>query len=320
MRLTVDLRLGRSRIRNHFWRIEHAEPKTRREQSFERDINVFFRETSLLHCIEKLYVVRVTGCFCEEVGALVVHPHLQGNGTSICHARGEVMTVVDIDDGVTIRNYISLELPSTAELILQKKFAGTRRLPVHTVVSAHDRGRFSFDDCRSECGEICVFHVVPGDINVHGVPLRFGPAMYRVVFRCRDHAVILRIVSLQPGHKRHAHAPGEKWILTVCLLSTPPARIAEDVDVRRPEIEALPDVATACAYCLLVLGASLDTNHHRHFVDRGNIECCGQADRLWKYRGDSGAGDAVQSFTPPVVLRNVEPWNRTRLVYELRSF
>ena len=58
-----------------------------------------------------------------------------------------------------------------------------------------------------------------------------------------DHAIVVRIVALHAGNEGHAHAAGEERILAVGLLAAAPARIAEDVNVGCPEVEAFQDVA-----------------------------------------------------------------------------
>src|SRR5215468_4236841 len=104
MLLTIDLRLRCSRIRNHFWRIKYPQAKTRREQPFKGYINISFPKASLLHRIEKLHVVGVAGCFREEVRALVVHTGLHRNGAGLRHAGSEVVTAVNVNDSVTVRD------------------------------------------------------------------------------------------------------------------------------------------------------------------------------------------------------------------------
>src|SRR5207249_1942382 len=82
---------------------------------------------------------------------------------------------------------------------------------------------------------------------------------------------------------------GEEWIFAVGLLATTPARIAKDIDIWRPEVEAFHDVAASGSHRLVMLGPSLGADYNRHFVDRGNVESSRQANRLRKHGGDTGA-------------------------------
>ncbi len=151
------------------------------------------------------------------------------------------------------------------------------------------------------------------------VPRRLRPAVHREMLRRRDHAKILRIISLQSGYERHTHAPGEKRIFSVRLLSTPPARIAEDIDIRRPEIQPLHNVAPPRPHRLVVLCPSFRPDDDRHLVNQRIIKRGRQPDRLGKHGRRSGIGNAVQRLTPPVVIRHLQVGNCPRLVHQLRS-
>src|SRR5437016_13939739 len=71
---------------------------------------------------------------------------------------------------------------------------------------------------------------------------------------------ILGIVALQPGDESYANATGEKRIFSVSLLSASPARIAKDVDVRRPEGQAEIAAGISVLDSVVVLGASFGRN------------------------------------------------------------
>src|SRR4051812_29742688 len=73
---------------------------------------------------------------------------------------------------------------------------------------------------------------------------------------CRAEEV--RIVALDAADELRRKRSCQERILTQCFLPAAPARIAEDVDVRRPEIE--PEIAPAVPLLLrlIVLGASFD--------------------------------------------------------------
>ena len=142
--------------------------------------------------------------------------------------------------------------------------------------------------------------------------------MHGEVLRSRVDLAILRIVALQPLDECDAHARGEPRILAVGLLAASPARIAEDVDVRRPERESLVAPAQPASRELVMLGARLVADRGRDLVQQVAIERCGEADGLRKHRRGTGARDAVQRLVPPFVLRHAEPRNRRRVVAELQ--
>ena len=158
------------------------------------------------------------------------------------------------------------------------------------------------------------------DFHIDHVTRRFRPAVYCEMFGRGDHSKIFRVVSLHSGNKGDSHPSGKKWIFTVGFLAAAPAGIAENIYVRRPEIQAFHDVATAGAHRLVMLGARFCTDYDRHFVNQRRIKSRGESDRFREHGGGSGIGDAVKSFAPPVVARHLQPRNGSCLVYQLRSF
>ena len=131
--------------------------------------------------------------------------------------------------------------------------------------------------------------------HVRIVACGFGAGVNSKVFGSRNGAVVVWIIALQASNVGNAHAPGQEWVLPIRLLPAAPARIAEDVDVGRPEVEALKEHAGALfANGLHVLDATLHANSLGHFVNSGRIEARSQTDGLWEL-GDATVDDAVQS-------------------------
>ena len=139
------------------------------------------------------------------------------------------------------------------------------------------------------------------------------------MFRCRNGEVVLGVVALQSGNVGNSHAAGEEWILAVGLLSAAPARITENVQIGRPEIQASHDAGVSFACILHVLDASLNANLRRHGVNSRCIERRGKPDRLGIF-GYALVDHSVEGFAPPLVRRNLEPRNGRRVVLHLRSF
>ena len=99
---------------------------------------------------------------------------------------------------------------------------------------------------------------------------------------------------------------GEVRIFAVGLHAAAPARVAEEVDVGRPEGEALIDVALAAADEFVVLGAGFIGDGGGDAEDEVLVPRGGEADGFGENGGASGAGDAVEALVPPVVGRHVE--------------
>ena len=154
-------------------------------------------------------------------------------------------------------------------------------------------------------------------IHVESVAQWLRPAVHRVVFRRRHQFKILRIVALEAFDELHAQARGQKRIFAEGFHSPPPARIANDVDIRRPERKSGKPAVIIVANRLVVLGATLDSDCRRDPVHQRRIPRCRQADRLRKIRRKSVARHSVQGLIPPVVCGNVQPRNCRRNILHL---
>ena len=243
MRGAIQFALIDLRVRNHVRRVEHAELNARRVQADDRRVDVALFQEAFLHGIDVWLVIMVVLDLEGEVDAFVVHAALQADGGRLRLRRLEVVVLVDIDDRAAIGDDITFEVPLAAELVLKQEFVGACGLAVDAVVGAHDGGGLGLCDGGAEGGQIGVDLVVLAYGHVGGVARRLGAAVHGVVFGRRDDAVISGVFTLHPGDEGHAHAPGEERVFAVGLLAAAPTRIAKDVDVRSPEVEALEDIA-----------------------------------------------------------------------------
>src|SRR5205085_6863875 len=112
---------------------------------------------------------------------------------------------------------------------------------------------------------------------------------------------------------------GEVRVLAVGLLAAAPARVAEDVDVRRPEGEALVARALAPPRELVVLGPRLVADRGRDVAHEGRVERRRHPDGLGEHGGRARAGHAVEAFVPPLVGGYPEAGDGRRVVHELRD-
>jgi hypothetical protein len=103
---------------------------------------------------------------------------------------------------------------------------------------------------------------------------------------------------LQAGDEGDTELRGQKWILPIGFLAAPPTRIAENIDIGRPEIEsgvkALPPFP-------VVANARLGRDGDGHLMHQGGIKAGGQAYRLRKDGSGAGDCDAMQGFAPPII-------------------
>ena len=225
----------------------------------------------------------------------------------------------DVGDRVTVRDHITVEAPLAAQEAVEQVLAGTGRLAVDRVVGAHHGGDVGLTHERFEGRQVGLAHVLERGLGVEAVALRFRAAVDRVVFGGRGNLQVAWIVSLDALHKGNAHARGEIGVLAVGLLAAPPARVANEVDVRAEHREAAKAVDLACAAKgLRVLRTCFVSDCGRDAQHQLRIERRCEADRLWEDGRLPGHGHAVKGFAPVLVRWKTEPRDRRRAVHQLR--
>ena len=141
-----------------------------------------------------------------------------------------------------------------------------------------------------------------------------------VLRRCQRLKIFL-IVALQAGYKCDAHLGGEERVFTVGFLTASPARIAKNIDVRRPYRQTVVPVAVAqLLHALRIFGAKFSGDHIRVFVKQVGIERRRQPNRLREHSRVAFARHPVKAFAPPVVARDSQPGNCRSGVHHLTNF
>src|SRR5262249_19536173 len=151
-----------------------------------------------------------------------------------------------------------------------------------------------------ECGKVGFGEVACAGLDVEFVARGLRSAVYGIVFRGGDDLEVIRIVALHPANEGYGEAPGQVRVFAVRFLPTAPARVAEDVDVRRPEGQPLIPAVLVVADRFVVLGARFGGNDVRNPEHQRRIPGGGQPDRLREHGRLSRAGYAVERFIPPV--------------------
>jgi hypothetical protein len=73
-------------------------------------------------------------------------------------------------------------------------------------------------------------------VHIGEVARRLRSAVHCVMLRRSDGEVVLGVLALQTGYVSNTHAARKKRILAIGLLPAAPTGIAEDVQIRRPEV------------------------------------------------------------------------------------
>ncbi len=295
-------------------RIEDAELEARGVEALGGLGYKVFRDKPLAHGIGQ----RVeAGCphTAGEVGA-----RLQRENRGVLDIGRLLVTLVHIDDGAAVGDDKALEAPCIAEMLFQQHLVGAGRPLIDGVVGAHHGLHVAFGDGGAEGRQVGLFEIARAGIDIEAVAQLLGAAVHREVLTGGDGAQMLEVVALHSADEGDAEAAGEERVFAVGFLAAAPARIAEDVDVGRPEGESIEDAVIAFALGLVVFGAGFRGNDVAHAADHSRIPGGGHADGLRKDSCISGACHAVKGFVPCLVVGNAEAGNGGCPVFELRRF
>ena len=244
--------VGESKLRpgHRFRWVEHAQAESRFKQMLYRAIDIARGKQAILHGEGQRRVFRAAA----QVGS-----RFNREGIRLFQGKNVSVALMNIADGPAIGNDVALEAPLAAQRVQQKMIRACR-LTMHGVVRAHDGIRVALHDRGAKCGGIRVGKIVRRNGHVEAMTQGFRAAVNGKMLGGGNRFQILGIVALQPGDESYANATGEKRIFSVSLLSASPARIAKDVDVRRPEGQAEIAAGISVLESVVVLGASFGRN------------------------------------------------------------
>ena len=255
-----------------------------------------------------------------HVAAFEVGAGFHGVGCGVGHIGRVVVAGENIGNGGAVGDDVAVEVPGVAQMIAQQHGVGARRSAVDRVVGAHRGLRVRLGNGGAEGGQIGVFEIVCGDVDVGLVAGELGAGVNGVVLGRGHHARMMRVVALHAGDEGESHAAGEEGVFAVGFLAAAPARIAKDVDVRRPEREPEELFMLIVTNGLVVLGARFGGDGLAHDVDEARVKRGGHADDLGEDGRGTGEGDAVQTLIPPVVFGHAQARDGGGVVAHLLHF
>ena len=292
-------------------RVEHAEAEARQEQARDRAVDGPLADQVLAHCVEQARVLATA----VEVGSRADGPRRR-----LRSRRDDAMSLVDVVDGAAIRYHVAGESPLAVQDGPEEQVARAGRRAEHPVVCAHQGVRAALANPSLEVRQVALPEVTLAHDGVELVPERLGTRVHGEVLDGRNGLQVAGIVALEPPDERHGQTAREVRVLTVGLLPASPSRVAEQVDVRRPDGETLISLVLAPAQIVVMLGAELVGNDRGHAKHQAVVPGRGEADRLRKDRRESRSRHAVETFVPPVVLRDSKTLDRGRPVHHLGDF
>ena len=131
---------------------------------------------------------------------------------------------------------------------------------------------------------------------------------------------VFGVVTLHRFDEGYSDSRCKVGVFAVGFLTASPAWVAEDVDVRRPEVEASIDTVIAVGDCIGVLGAGFGRDDGGLTVDEVGVPGGGHANSLREDSCVTVAGDSVERFAPPVIFRDIKAGNGDGVILHLRDF
>ncbi len=294
-------------------RVEQAELGARGEDAFGRCRDQGFGHDAVANGLRQ----RVESRRPDGTGKVGAGLERQSGGMG--DVRRVMVAFSHIDDGAAIGDNETLELPCLAQMLLEQHGVVAGSLAVDCVVGAHDGFHMSVDNRGAKGRKVGLFEVAGRDIHVEGVPLRLGAGVHGEVLAGGHRFGVVRIAALHAFDEGAPHASGEERIFAVGLLPAPPARVAKDIDIRRPEGQPVEDAVIALALRLVELGAALGGDDVAHLVDDRRIPRRGHADGLREDGRVAGAGDPVERLIPGLVVGDAEARDGRGKVLQLRG-
>ena len=132
-------------------------------------------------------------------------------------------------------------------------------------------------------------------LHIKRMALRFGTAMYGIMFGARMRLVIFGICrSLHTFYYSYSHAGSQIRVFTESLLSPSPTRITEDIHIRIPEGKSFVSISISVVpMCLMKFGTGLITYGCIYPLDGFIIESRRHPHCDRKYRCQSVAGNTM---------------------------
>ena len=237
--------------------------------------------------------------------------------------RAESVTafLVKIGNGPAVGKDNSLVAPFAAQYGVYQVVTSAAGLSAEAVVGNHDLLYIGFGNQVFEGGKVGFAKVPFAYFRVIAVPVPFRTGVHGKVLgtgvRFED---FCGRGPLQAADHGHAQGAGQVRVFPVGLHAAAPARVPENVDVGRPEGDALVPAHPAALQRLAILDAGLVTDGGKHLIHKGFVKRSRHGNGHGKHGGFSVAGHAVQGLVPPVVGGNAQRFHGLGIVHHQGGF
>ena len=251
-----------------------------------------------------------------SIAAVQVAAHLHCQSGSLSGSLADTVTFIEVMDGPAVGNHMALMAPLATEQVYQQGLAAAAGLAVDPVVSAHDGLDLGIHDALLKSAQVGLGHILGIGLGIEGVTGTLRTAVDSKVLGAGGSLQGLA-PALEAMDIGLAQAGSQVGIFAVGLMTAAPAGITENVDIRGPVGQTLVDIPVAFGAGSIVLGAAFGSGHIAQTLQTLIVEHGSHADGLGEAGCDTGAGNTVEGFVPPVVGGDVQPLDGGSIVTEL---
>ena len=165
-------------------------------------------------------------------------------------------------DCPAIGSNMTFKSPFFPQNIRQKTSASTAGFSVCSIISSHDRLYCGFLYTGFKCRQVGLPQILFIHFRIEFMAQAFRSAMYCKMFCTCCNLQIILIMSLKAFNISHTETAGKIRILTEGLMTSPPSRITENIDIGCPEGQALINICIIplllhIKFCTCLSGNSL---------------------------------------------------------------
>ena len=238
-----------------------------------------------------------------------------------------MITGQEIAHGSAVAGNQALEAPLIAQDLLFVACLTAAGLTIDALIGTHHLGHLAFLHQGLEGWQVGFPQIALRqlfDIKRMAVPLRtamhsemLGAGQQFLVSRQR---LALIAIALQATHHGKSHLRGEERVFAIGFLSPTPTRVAEDIDIGRPERQTLIATDSTRLLGLLRFDAGLIADSGKHLVQQSIVPRGGHGHGDGEYGGIAITSHAMKGLVPPLELGNIQVVDGRRRVHHQAHF
>ena len=227
--------------------------------------------------------------------------------------------VIEILDCPAIGYNITPETPAVTKQRAQEETSATGFSP-QPLVSTHYGPDTGFLYHFFKMRRIGFVKIPFTGMNIGTVARGFRSAMHGKMFGCSHQFQVFRVIALQPFDILYSHFTGQIRIFAICLHTSSPPRVPENINVWCPIGQSLVNSPFILPEKIMVFCPGFVTYSRGNVKHHISVPHGSHSNGLGKNGGVTCTGDPVQALVPPVVFRHTQPVDGSGFMSHLRNF